>query len=68
MARARVPGLEFIRSEGVGLGRVSGCGWGSSRLREGLCSVLWEEALWNHLLFLLLTPAFGNQGGCPVHS
>lgn len=42
MARARVPGLKFVRSEGVGLGKgVQSCGWGwgRSRLRKGVCSV-----------------------------
>lgn len=68
LAKAGVPGLEFVRSEGVGLGKAiwqCGCGWGRSRLREGVSSVFWEEALWNHLLFLLLTDPFGSQNWLP---
>lgn len=34
-------------------------------MREGVSSVFWEEALWNHLLFLLLTNLFGNQDWLP---
>lgn len=42
LARARVPGLKLVGSEGVGLGKgVQSCGWGwgRSRLRKGVCSV-----------------------------
>lgn len=68
LAKARVPGLEFVGNEGVGREkgvRQCSCGWGRSRLREGICSILWEEALWNHFLFWLLTSPYGNQDWLP---
>lgn len=65
--KGRVLGLEYVGS-GRGLGKgvpQGGCGWRRSRLREGVSGVFWEEALWNHLLFLLLTNPAGNQDWLP---
>lgn len=63
-----VPGLESVGSEWVGQQKgVWQCGVGrGSGLREGVCSVLWEEASWNHPPFPLLMTPLVTRAGCPM--